>query len=67
MIVVDDVGIVELPEVVEGLEGEVMAIEVVGVGLLDDIYCRNARGAVGGTPVLRARGGGVEAEGACWR
>ena len=46
---------------------EVITVGVVGVGLLDDIYCRNARGAVGGTLVLRARGEAVEAEGACWR
>lgn len=26
------------------------------MGLLDDIYCRSARGAVGGTPVPRVRG-----------
>jgi hypothetical protein len=67
VIVVDDVGI-EVLEVVEGYEEEeVITVGVAGVGLLDVIYCRNARGAVGGgTPVPRARGGGVEAEGG-WR
>jgi hypothetical protein len=49
---------------------------VVGVGLLEDKYCRNAcgavgggavgGGAVGGTPVPPARWG-VEAEGGCWQ
>ena len=59
---VDDVG-VGVPE----LDEEVIAVGVVGAVLFDNIDCLNARGAVGGiTPVPRAPGGGVEADGGCW-
>ena len=38
-----------------------------GAVLFDNIDCLNPRGAVRGTtPVPRALGGGVEADGGCW-
>jgi len=59
---VDDVG-VGVPE----FDEEVIVVGIVGAVLFDNIDCLNARGAVGGTtPVPRALGGGVEADGGCW-
>ena len=58
---VDDVG-VGVPE----FDEEVIVVGIVGAVLFDNINCLNAPGTVGTTPVPRALGGGVEADGGCW-